>query len=80
MERARLRGNGVIDEGRGDGRDGFAVEGVTGPGEGEVVGGLAACDVDVGLGPGGGGVDAAGGDGPGGALDGVGRDGIRVRT
>ena len=43
-----------------------------------MVGGLAACDVDVGLGAGGGGVDAAGGDGSGGALDGVGGDGVRV--
>ena len=71
-------GDGVVDGGRGDGGEGFAVEGVVGPGEVEVVGGLAAGDVDVGLGSGGGGVDAAGGDGSGGALDGVGGDGVGV--
>jgi hypothetical protein len=72
------QGDGVIDRGWGDGGEGFAVEGVAGPGEVEVVGGLAACDVDVGLGPGGGGVDAAGGDGSGGALDRVGGDRVGV--
>lgn len=64
-------GNGVLDGGRWDRGEGFAVEGVGGACEAEVVGGLAACDVDVGLGAGGGGVDAAGGDRSGGALDGV---------
>jgi hypothetical protein len=51
--------DGVIDGERGDGGEGFAVEGVVGPGEVEVVVCLAACDVDVGLGSGGGGVDPA---------------------
>ena len=71
-------GDGVVDRGWGDGGEGFAVEGVVGPGEVEVVGGLAACDVDIGLGPGGRGVVPAGGDGSGGALDGVGGDGVGV--
>jgi hypothetical protein len=70
--------DGVIDGGRGDGGEGFAVEGVVGPREVEVVVCLAACDVDIGLGPGGRGVDPAGGDGSGGALDGVGGDGVGV--
>jgi hypothetical protein len=43
-----------------------------------VVGGLSACDVNVGFGASGGGVDAACREGSGGALDGVGGDGVGV--
>src|SRR5690606_39462513 len=54
-----------------DAREGFAVEGIAGGGEVEVVLVAAARDVVVGLGPGGGGVHSAGGYGASRALNGV---------
>ena len=71
-------GDGFVGGCGWDLREGLAVEGVDGGGEVEVVGVSAAGDVDVGLGAGGGGVDAAGGDVVGGALDGVAGEGVGV--
>ena len=62
----------------GESREGLAVERVGGGGEVEVVGMAAAGDVDVGLGPSGGGIDPAGGHVAGGALDGVAGEGVGV--
>jgi hypothetical protein len=58
--------------------EGFSVEGFAGGREVEVVLLAASGDVDVGLGPGGGGIDPAGGDGAGRALHGVAGDGVGV--
>ncbi len=71
-------GDGLFGGRRRQAWEGFAVEGVGGVGEVEVVGVSAAGYVDVCFGSGGGGVDAAGGDVMGGSLDGVAGEGVGV--